>query len=64
MLFYVFITMTFIFSQKIGFNLPLLLSEKIAIIIPDSACPTADILYKNRHKIFICARKKVFPFGN
>ena len=33
MLFYVFITMSFIFNQKIGFNLPLLLSEKIAIII-------------------------------
>ncbi len=33
MLFYVFITMAFIFNQKIGFNLPLLLSEKIAIIL-------------------------------
>ena len=33
MLFYVFVTMSFILSQRIGFNLPLALSEKIAIIL-------------------------------
>ena len=32
-LFYVFITMSFIFSQKIGFNLPLWVSEIIAVIL-------------------------------
>ncbi len=32
-LFYVFITMSFIFNQKIGFNLPLWISEIIALIL-------------------------------
>ena len=32
-LFYVFITMSFIFNQKIGFNLPLWISEIIAVIL-------------------------------
>ncbi|MBO7672339.1 carbon starvation protein A [bacterium] len=32
-LFYVFITMSFIFSQKIGFNLPLEISEIIGIVL-------------------------------
>ena len=32
-LFYVFITMSFIFNARIGFNLPLIISEIIAIII-------------------------------
>ena len=32
-LFYVFITMSFIFSEKIGFNLPLITSEIIGFIL-------------------------------
>ncbi len=36
-LFYIFITMSFIFSEKIGFSLPLIYAEIIAIIITVSA---------------------------
>ena len=32
-LFYVFITMSFIFSEKIGFNLPLIHAEIIGVLI-------------------------------
>ena len=37
-LFYVFITMSFIFNQKIGFNLPLGISETIGFVLTVCAC--------------------------
>jgi carbon starvation protein CstA len=36
-LFYVFITMSFIFSEKIGFNLPLKYAEIIAVVLTIAA---------------------------
>ena len=46
-LFYIFITMAFILNQKIGFNLPLKVSEIIAILITIAGL---GILYKTKIK--------------
>ena len=47
-LFYVFITMAFIFNEKIGFNLPLNIAEIIAGIITIIVCCYLFYIYKNR----------------
>ena len=46
-LFYVFITMSFIFNEKIGFNLPLKYAEIIGFILTVAACIFVRKKFKN-----------------
>ena len=47
-LFYVFITMSFIFSEKIGFNLPLNIAEIVAGVLVVIACMYLIKIYKKK----------------